>query len=124
MSININNKIKQFFSGGWGEKLPYKIPEDFGNEEPKTISKKKKKKKKPFVWRGDICPFCKEELEDDKEKQTTSWSRLFSPKKDFCKCGAKKVDDCPACHRETWFKDSIYKHQKYGCGFEGKRLVR
>jgi len=121
MSIRINNKVKQFFSGGWGEKAEFLLPKEFGNEEPRQTNKRKKKKVKRD-WFAKHCPFCGDVIKrlPDDEKQF-SWRRRYDSS---CKCGAKEVEDCPCCHRETWMKDEVYAHSDTNwcsCGFRGIR---
>jgi len=85
--------------------------------------KKKKKAKQPFFWRGEQCPFCKGRLKEIPTKGKSFWV-FFKKFKKECACGAKVVEDCPCCHKETWFKDEVYKHEKshyFNCGFTGKR---
>lgn len=127
--MNINNKFKQFCQGNWGKPnsaekmhpLHYDILEA---DKVKITHKKKHKQKKPYIPYGAECPFCHEQLEEDKTQREdkNNWWVLFRNKyKKECKCGAFLVQDCPSCHRETWLKDKIYKHQYMGCGFEGER---
>ena len=130
--MNINNKIKQFFGGNWGSdkwtKRHTEIPKDFGYEKIRA-SQKKKKKKEPWMSERDMCPFCKKQLEIDsvateKRRQDSPWGiGIFSTvRKTECKCGAMRVEDCPCCHRKTWYKTGIYKHQRWGCGFVGEKI--
>ena len=121
----INNKVKQFFSGSgyYGvDKFTKKRTtiKPFGKV---PLGKKKKKVKKEFFWIGEQCPFCKGRLEKlEGSKKTGFFWSIFSSYVKECKCGAKEVEDCPCCHRETWFKDRIYKHgDGMGCGFTGEK---
>jgi len=135
--MNINNKIKQFFGGNWGHPRPFtkrhtEIPKDFFSDEPVKKTHKKKKKKRVFRWTYESCPFCDASLPRiDKNTDTlrVCWPYKFAEE---CECGAKKVkpidehvdkiNACPCCGRDTWFKDDIYKHQdKWSCGFVGER---
>ena len=126
--MKINNKLKQFFSGTWGSKegKEHKITkQDFEKiEKPHVKSKpKKKKKKKPYIYKGDLCPFCKEEI-PYKEKNVShlpKWEIWWRDRKDFCECGAVKIKEgCPACHRDTWYKKGTFIHQqRHGCGYKG-----
>ena len=133
--ININNKIKQFFGGNWGTdkfikrdtEIDYNVLE---NEVPKH-GKKKKKVKKVWLSNWKSCPFCGEELpidekEIERQKQELPGGlySIWTPRVKQCKCGAIEHSDCPACHRTTWLKDKIYKHQRYCCGFEGERIIK
>jgi len=129
--VNINNKFKQFCQGNWGKptKTEQKKPLNFDvleNETVKCPSKKKKGKKKAWLPYGSECPFCGKKLEEVQDKDPDYkdsvlrwWRRSYVP---TCKCGAYLVENCPACHRETWFRNKIYKHQDaFNCGFVGKR---
>ena len=118
----INNGIKKFFGGNWGKPRDFQqrateIPDDFfDDKEGRWYSKKKKGPKKTIAFWG-MCPFCLGPLEELPEAERT----LFRDYIGECACGAIKVPDCPACHRDTWLKDKVYKHQWLGCGFEGER---
>lgn len=131
----INNKIKQSISGNWGK--PNKVEQDIilpnplfpESDEVKVKSKKKKHRKQHIsVW--SVCPFCYEELEKDEneaKKPELEWMDalgIFPYKQNCNKCGAYKIEKCPACGMVTWYNPNtkIYKHQgKFGCGFEGEK---
>jgi len=86
--------------------------------------KRKKKERQPYVWEGHCCPFCKAELPlvKEKVKGLARLALIFTPRASECSCGAFEVPSCPACKRETWYKDKIHRHNKpYGCGFEGEK---
>ena len=124
--ININNKVKQFFSGGWGEKIPYNIPKDFGIEDKVKCIPKRKKKSKPYINQYSVCPFCKHELKVvERKKSFWSWMPKYAEECEHC--SAKKIKEgCPCCHRDTWFLSFIYTHQKgtiFDCGFTGERKI-
>lgn len=124
--FQITNKIKKYFSGNWGhptafEKRHTEIPKDFfDDKEPKWHSVKRKQvpEKKTAYW--DECPFCFTKLEKLPDRDGCWILHDYLPE---CACGAIEVPDCPACHRDTWFKDGVYKHKWLGCGFIGKRIV-
>lgn len=122
--MRINNKIKQFFGANWGKPkdFEHKAKIDFNElerEVPVHSKKKKRTEKKNYssYW---ACPFCKEEIPIVEEEQRTRYW-VFGKRAKVCNCGAKEVPDCPACKRTTWIKDFVYKHQHWGCGFEGER---
>ena len=128
----ITNKEKQYYGGNWGKptdhgKVTNKLPDD---ENPRIPNRKKKRTKRIFKWGDEDCPFCGEELPIDEEATKKAevqkiWIFFRSDKirAKECKCGAKRVEDCPCCHKDTWFKDKIYKHMKrfMWCTFEGER---
>lgn len=125
--FKITNKVKKFFGGNWGKPTKFEqkhteVPEDFfDDKEGKWYTKNKKQKpqtKKVAYW--DECPFCFSKLEQLPDRDGHWVLRDYLPE---CACGAIEAPDCPACHRETWMKDGIYKHQWLGCGFMGKRIV-
>lgn len=134
----INAKEKRSRSGNWGhpnkfEKKNTKISNPLIPERVKYRSSKKYKKKKdrkPWDW--VVCPFCKAELPKLSEEEIKKLEKgkfsvyFFPPRVKVCpSCGAKEVEDCPCCHRETWIdKEFTYKHQHnvYSCGFVGKSL--
>jgi len=123
--ININNKIKQFFGGGWDRNEHWKIPNGFFQDDAVHHANKKKKHKKKDHYRyaRDCCPFCKTKLAAISEHPLYFWRTLYV---DTCEnCGAFEVHDCPCCKQETWYNQNtnIYKHQldRWGCGFEGER---
>jgi len=128
----INNKEKQLRGGNWGHPRPdvkknTNIKDPLYPEVPTKHRKKKKKSKgkKEFLWGDESCPFCEGRLKVLNKK--LKWLFGRNEYENEChRCGAKEVDDCPCCHRNTWFKDGIFKHNnkfcKTGCGFIGKRL--
>ncbi len=129
MSLNINNKIKQFFGGNWGHpgkfiKKETNVPDGFFADKPCTKAKKKKRKKKKYIPPYSVCPFCDEELIRLEVTGKKSWWCINNYETICRECGARRVNDCPACKNATWFQPEtgIYKHQWIGCGFEGKRI--
>jgi len=121
MTNIINNKMKQAKAGNWGkpnkteQKKSARLDTDDRVKFPSKKKKKKKEKKVFYLW---ACPFCGEEIPEKKDNKNSIY--VFN-REDSCKCGAIKVPDCPACHRSTWFKEGIYKHNFISCGFTGKR---
>jgi len=121
--LKITNKIKKYFSGNWGhptrfEKIHTEIPEDFFDDaEGKWYSKKKKQSTQKHTAYWNMCPFCMNKLVELPD-QSHFVLRNYAQS---CECGAKVDADCPACHRSTWVKDKVYKHQWCGCGFVGQR---
>jgi hypothetical protein len=123
----IGNKEKQFAAGNWGHpgkwlKRHTKIQDI--PEVSRRKSRKKKRRTKPWVNPRTICPFCKTELKVLKKDSYFNWLDKCEP---ICRhCGAK-IDECPACKRETWRSpNGIYKHQDrmFSCGFIGKKKWR
>lgn len=133
----INHKEQRAVAGNWGkpDKTTQKntnIPDPLYPEQKRKSSKKYKKKiKKKYNSPWLICPFCKAELIELPKGDIDSSSKFtiflsYRCEKICRQCGAKKVGDCPGCHRPTWYLNKIYKHQftGFGCGFEGKKLRR
>lgn len=132
----INKKEQQYAGGNWGHPRKYvkkhtEIANPLGPDIEKRPPSKKKDKKKTVApkkyWNVyDRCPFCEEELQKIEKKPIEVAGKLFSvfPNREkFCrKCGACEVKECPACKHSTWYRDEIYKHLFYGCGFSGKKL--
>ena len=125
--MKITGKVKKFFGGNWGKptKCEQKSKVDYSilEQEVPKYNKKKKKIKKEYNIPWTICPFCKNPLRQLEVNHDNNVYYVLNVKRydNKCDCGAKVMPDCPACHRNTWFKDGIYKHQGYGCGFEGER---
>ncbi len=126
----INNKIKQFAAGNWScdqfVKKSTRIPDPLSPE----ISKykvRKKRQKTDFETKYRSCPFCHKVLPlEETRKAMIMW---FTEKRAIkCdNCGAEnKKESCPACKRDIWFKDGVYKHDRFflNCGFVGEKLNR
>jgi hypothetical protein len=128
----INNKMKQHAQGNWGsdkwtkEHTKVKVPEDV-DVVKYTKVKKNKEPRKAYIYPGNLCPHCLNELpEDTAKKQKYSWCG-YNRVRVCPKCHAYEVDNCPACKNSTWYspRSEWYKHQGFiGCGFEGKLLTK
>ena len=112
------------------EKDIHKLKEKFLTEDAIVPHSRRKKKHRSPPEDQRHCPFCKVEIPLDKNSKEykavlkSRWTFFWGvPRLDECICGAIRVKDCPACHRETWYKDKIFKHCKgwLGCGFVGQR---
>jgi len=121
----INSKMKQSVVGNFGK--PRSMEQhiklkDFAVE-PERIPNKKKPRK---VKRNNIsevfsCPFCQKELPVDNKLPRNF---VFNRVNKCPSCGAIGDQECPACKKDTWLFKGIYKHQFFGCGFEGKKLLK
>jgi hypothetical protein len=129
----INNKEKQASAGNWGHPRPFLKKMTKVIPYPSTWRKANRKRKEKKKWRGlfEVCPFCDNDLvkleKTEEEKNSLRFISIFDKYEKKCRaCGAHEVPDCPCCHRPTWYKDGIYKHNGYisFCGFTGKRLKR
>ena len=131
--------MKQFAKGNWGKPkgLQKIVKLRHLDVEPRPIPAKKKKRKgekRKYIYKRYCCPFCLEELPLDekliaKEKKECEgrphWIIERMYRVTTCpKCKAYEVQECPACKRTTWCRQGWYKHQIFGCGFEGKKLVK
>lgn len=125
----VNNKMKQFAAENWGcdqfVKKSTRIPDPLCPE----ISKyrvRKKRRKTDFETKYHGCPFCRKVLPLMAAREMVIWFAEKRAKK--CdNCGAEnKNKGCPACKRDTWFKDGVYKHGQFflNCGFVGRKLKR
>ena len=96
------------------------------NKPNKTNKRKDKKgsssktyKPNALFWK--ICPFCHEEIPCVSSKEgLLVFNRVYSK---ICNCGAYE-QECPCCHKPTWYRKGIYKHIKndwFNCGFEGEK---
>jgi hypothetical protein len=82
------------------------------------ISKYKKETPKKVIS-YTACPFCGEELQEIPVPKCH-----FHKHEDICrKCGAYEVTECPACKHKTWYREGIFKHKMWGCGFSGRKKV-
>lgn len=118
---------------GWGEEKWKKfrikklvLPDEERSRKAKRNRQKEKSIKK-CGWHD--CPFCGKELPIDmakyearakeaKQRGHFVWKGMFHM--NMCECGAYEISTCPACRNNTWFREGFYKHQRFGCGFEGK----
>lgn len=137
--MNINNKEKQAVSGNWGHPSQFekrltkiKTPPDVDSVKYKKSRRDKKGEKKLYICPRLLCPFCGTELPEDKvatEKRRSEWGIKVLGKIPVQRCPTCDsyvvLDCCPACKNNTWFnpKTLVYKHQWFGCGFEGQRKV-
>lgn len=130
--FKINHKEQRAVAGNWGHPRKFikkitKIADPLYPDKPIKSSKKYKKKvKKPYIAPYKQCPFCGNELKElpkIESKGLGFYVSIFVKYERECiKCGAKRVEDCPCCHRHTWLLNETYKHQWLGCGFEGEKL--
>lgn len=126
----ITNRLKKAKAGNWGHpnncekgKSARLVPDD--SDTPSNRHKKKKKARVNNRCHYWDCPFCGEPLLEKEEEVKGLHLLIRWQYEDKCrKCGAYEVSECPACKHRTWYKDGIYKHAKWGCGFKGKRLER
>lgn len=123
LPTRINSKVQQFFGGNWGHPRPYIKKKTEIKPLRTSAPKRRKKKKVKKSWFWKACPFCGEEIKSKPgENKYSIFNKIYDKE---CGCGAKEVEECPCCHRKTWFKDEIYKHEGYiNCGFVGKKLRR
>ena len=121
----INNKMKQVVGGNWGkprkEEQHIKVKNFIVESETIPNKKKPKKDKQKYICPGDCCPFCQVELPVDKLLHR---NYVFNRSKKCPDCGAVGDKKCPACKKEAWLLNGMYKHQWLGCGFEGKKLKK
>ena len=129
--FKINHKEQRAVAGNCGkpDKTTQKntnIPDPLYPKRKRKSSKKYKKTiRKQIMSTYTNCPFCRTELRKLPKEDIDSSDKfqIFDKYEEKCRrCGAIKVNDCPSCHRATWYLDEIYKHQYNGCGFEGKRI--
>lgn len=132
MSIQITNKEKQFFDRNFQEpkKGITKANLNWFDKEIPVHGKRKKSKiaKKPFRLPDSYCPFCEQDLPElPKEEQEDKYWIFRRKYVKVCLCGARVIEkDCPACKKDVWFKDGIYKHHNKSyswCTFEGERKI-
>lgn len=116
------------------------------DEVGKRLPDKDYKPDKPKVdWRARFyaCTFCGIELPEvtKRERHESWWPLKGNPKISkllvswswpiralkCLNCGARQLrKGCPACKHDIWFnkETKIYKHDRNGCGFSGKKLER
>lgn len=132
----INSKEKKFIGGNWGHPRKYtkrktKIPDPLIQEDRHKGMKRKRKKKSPYIWVGDLCPFCNQELPVDKTVKKEDHPLMFckDPRVKECpNCKAKAIEKgCPCCHRNTWINiDGVLSHgekRMLSCGFTGRKKL-
>ncbi len=117
--------MKQAVRGNWGK--PQSIEQHIKLKsfavDPERIPNKKKPKKikRVYIIEGHCCPFCHKELPKDKSLPRNF---VFNRVNKCPDCGALGEQECPACKKETWFLNGMYKHQWMGCGFEGRKIIK
>ncbi len=121
----INNKIKQYAGGNWSSnqfvKKTTRIPDSLFLEIPKYRSRKKRRKV-DFEATYNGCPFCGTVLPEEGKQKIFIWHIIYAQKCPGCRA-ENKINSCPACKRDSWFKDGIYKHLPFlNCGFVGRKI--
>ncbi len=121
----INNKELQAVAGNWGKPTKDEHSPRCVAIQPEIAKHRSKKQRVKTDWeaRFNGCPFCAKVLPVVAKSGGRFW---MDPRAKKCRsCHARnRTGACPACKRDIWYLDGMYKHQKssFGCGFMGRKL--